>query len=408
MTLDEKIEFTHAKADTLLKRVRCCTWFFLVTGVWFVGNAVYSFKESREWARFIAVSGGQFPWPTPPEEREAIMREHGHDAPTFAEFDLYEAMLLTSVVTLVMGVVALRYACIGKRIQCNTQEKFAKHASCKGVILFVIFLLAYGGSKHSCAKLMSITADLKGNSTEPHQHHNREGRHGHDNRKLQAFETHEVDFEERMKEMDEAWDTMMTMQEEPKIFESFPTPPEIVYEMPEEVETSAEDIWEKVEEYEEAAKEADANELMRTFEAKMYGRVPKKDGAKPEHSDDYKGKFGMCPIMAILIVAQLVYVYTLRELKHCYISIRMFQKAKELVAKNAVIRDEEFKSHLILSNTTATELDNSADSIEALAPEDKAGAPNFSYKFEEPAALPKYGQPLIKKSVTGCAINTSV
>lgn len=228
-------------------------WFFLVTGVWFVGNALYSFKESREWARFIAVSGGQFPWPTPPEEREAIMREHGHDAPTFAEFDLYEAMLLTSVVTLVMGVVALRYACIGKRIQHNTQ--FSKHASCKSVILFVIFLLAYGGSKHSCAKLMRISADLKGNSTEPHedrQHHNREGRHGHDNRKLQAFETPEVDFEERMREMDETWDTMMTMQEEPKIFESLP---EIIYEMPrEEVEaslgTSAEDIWEEVEAYE--------------------------------------------------------------------------------------------------------------------------------------------------------------
>jgi len=379
MTLDEKIEFTHAKAGSHLRRVRICMWFFLVTGVWFVGNALYSFKESREWARFIAVSGGQFPWPTPPEAREAIMREHAHDAPTFAEFDLYEAMLLTSVVTLVMGFVALRYACIGKRIQHNTQEKFTKHASCKSVILFVIFLLAYGGSKHSCAKLMRISADLKGNSTEPHEYRQ------HDNRKLQAFEISEVDFEERMKEMDEAWGTMMTMQEEPKFFESLP---ETIYEMPEEVETSAEDIWqqsepklnrwEEIEEYEEAAKEADANELMRTFEAKMYGRVPQKDGAKPEHSNDYKGKFGMCPIMAFLILAQLIYVYNLRELKHCYISIRMFQKAKELVAKNAVIGDEEVK-------TTATELDNSVDSLEALAPEDKAGAPTFSYKFEEPA-----------------------
>lgn len=55
-----------------------------------------------------------------------------------------------------------------------------------------------------------------------------------------------------MKEMDETWDTMMTMQEEPKIFESLP---ETIYEMPrEEVEaslgTSAEDIWEEVEAYE--------------------------------------------------------------------------------------------------------------------------------------------------------------
>jgi hypothetical protein len=31
------------------------------------------------------------------------------------------------------------------------------------------------------------------------------------------------------------------------------------------------------------------------------------------------------------------------------------------------------------------DLDNSVDSLEALAPEDKAGAPTFSYKFEEPA-----------------------
>ena len=122
---------------------------------------------------------------------------------------------------------------------------------------------------------------------------------------------------------------------------------------------------------------------MKVFGAKVYGRDPKKDGeAKPE--GEYKGKFGMCPIMAILIVAQLVYLYTLRELKHCYLSIAMFQKAKELVAKNAVVRDDEDRSSVI-------ETDNSAESIEALASEDKAGAPSFSYKFEEPAALPMYG-----------------
>ena len=231
MTLDEKIDYTHAKAASLLKRVRGCMWFFLVTGVWFVGNAVYSFKESREWARFIAVSGGQFPWPTPPEEREAIMREHAHDAPSFAEFDLYEAMLLTSVVTLVMGIVALRYACIGKRVQHH--QKFTERAACRGVILFVVFLFAYGGSKHSCAKLMRITADLKGNVTEPHH----EGHHQHHGgRKLQAFEPN---FDEMMEmqreEMNEAWNTMMTMQEEPEIFEQIEhEQPQTIYNIAQE------------------------------------------------------------------------------------------------------------------------------------------------------------------------------
>lgn len=70
MTLDEKIVHFEAKADKYLKRVRCCMWFFLITGVWFIGNALYSFHESRNWSRFIAVASGKLPWPTPPEERE--------------------------------------------------------------------------------------------------------------------------------------------------------------------------------------------------------------------------------------------------------------------------------------------------------------------------------------------------
>ena len=61
MTLDEKIVHFEAKADKYLKRVRCCMWFFLITGVWFIGNALYSFHESRNWSRFIAVASGKLP-----------------------------------------------------------------------------------------------------------------------------------------------------------------------------------------------------------------------------------------------------------------------------------------------------------------------------------------------------------
>jgi hypothetical protein len=54
MTLDEKIEFTQARTESLLKRVNCCMYFFLVTSIFFLWNAYTSFRESRNWAHFIA------------------------------------------------------------------------------------------------------------------------------------------------------------------------------------------------------------------------------------------------------------------------------------------------------------------------------------------------------------------
>lgn len=54
MTLDEKIEFTQARTDSLIKRVNCCMYFFLVTALFFLWNAYTSFRESRNWAHFIA------------------------------------------------------------------------------------------------------------------------------------------------------------------------------------------------------------------------------------------------------------------------------------------------------------------------------------------------------------------
>lgn len=218
MTLDEKIEFFQAKTDKLMKRVGCCMWFFLITGIWFVGNSIHAFYQSRNWSRFIAVSGGKFPWPTPPEEVADIMREHADDEPTFAEFELYQSMLVTAAVMLVMGVVYLRYACMSKFVTRCKGEWMAKRALWKGYLLFVVFMISYICSKYSCAKVMKIGEVLQSNGTvgadgHPHRHHGRSlqefSRRQHQD--FPKFDEMPQDFDDMFEEVFEA---MNEMQEE--------------------------------------------------------------------------------------------------------------------------------------------------------------------------------------------------
>lgn len=88
-------------------------------------------------------------------------------------------MLITSFAMLVMGLVTLRYVCLSKGSTCCKKEWMAKRAFKHSAVGFVVFLMAYGASKYSCAKIMNITEALQNNGTisfpTPPAHH--EGRH---------------------------------------------------------------------------------------------------------------------------------------------------------------------------------------------------------------------------------------
>jgi hypothetical protein len=185
-------------------------YFFIVTAVFFLGNAFHSFHESRNWAHFIAHSNGTMPWPTPPDEQAEIWRKIADAEPTLAEFELYNAMLITSAAMLVMGLVFLRLTCLAKGVTWKKKEWMAKRAFKRSAIVFVVFLLAYGASKYSCAKLMNISEVLQNNGTIEAPHPRRD-------RQLQEWQAHnkpsqqELDemFREMEMEMDEALDAMM-------------------------------------------------------------------------------------------------------------------------------------------------------------------------------------------------------
>lgn len=54
MTVDEKLEFTQKAVDTTVKRLKWCSAFFGLTGVFFLGNSMYSLKMASDYSYFIS------------------------------------------------------------------------------------------------------------------------------------------------------------------------------------------------------------------------------------------------------------------------------------------------------------------------------------------------------------------
>jgi hypothetical protein len=136
-----------------------------------------------------------------------IWKEIADAEPNFAEFELYDAMLITAFAMLVMGLVTLRYVCLAKGSTCCKREWMAKRAFKHGVVSFIVFLMAYGASKHSCAKIMNITEVLQNNGTitgPTHPSHH-EGRH------LQEWGAKPDQHEGFFNEMKEEMNAMMNM-----------------------------------------------------------------------------------------------------------------------------------------------------------------------------------------------------
>lgn len=164
------------------------------------------------------------------------------------------------------------------------------------------------------------------------------------------------------------------------------------------------------EEDEDDQDKKDRELLIRTFFPKIWREM--QDGAKeavPKKDDKHHKGFGVCPVLAFLIIIKLFHLYTLHSLKTCYRQIRLYKKAKEAVKAKTLIRtvqtindEERFSTSSIVTVTktipaNVTTLNTSAETESDLI--DKAGAdderPTFSYEFVEPSTLPRYGEPLI-------------
>ena len=203
MTLEEKIDFTKTSTETYLKRIRCCSWVFLVTAVWFVGNSLYCFHETREWAHFISASGGKLPWPTPKEEYADIMRSTRDAQPTEAEFALYNALMLTAGAMLVMGLVFFRQSKMARRAAWKQKERPVARKVFGSLICLGLFFACYGVSKYSCGEVKHIAKVLQNNGTieappmmqpRDHEHHHGE-HHGHHDRHLEEWDGESADWE---------------------------------------------------------------------------------------------------------------------------------------------------------------------------------------------------------------------
>lgn len=168
----------------------------------------------------------------------------------------------------------------------------------------------------------------------------------------------------------------------------------------------------------------------------------------PEHENHHKhGKkehhgSGICPVFVVLFILQVMYLWTLKELKNCHQQIRMFKKAKDVVAKKLAAADNEKSVDFpTLIQTTEDSTENGSNGstlqkIETRGPhylnqvsecppsvevldddsdiQDKSGADqvpsivnesSFSYQFAEP---PSSDRPLIQKGTISGSINTSV
>ena len=285
MTLNEKIDFTKTSTETYLKRIRCCSWVFLVTAVWFVGNSLYCFHETREWAHFISASGGKLPWPTPKEEYADIMRSTRDDQPTEAEFALYNALMLTAGAMLVMGLVFFRQSKMARRAAWKQKERPVARKVFGSLICLGLFFACYGVSKYSCGEVKHIAEVLQNNGTieappmmQPRDHEHRHGEHhGHHDRHLEEWDGESADWE--------------------------------------------------AEEFDHPRHEGHHGD--------HHGH-----GHKHHKKHGCTG-LGMCPVMLFLIIAQLFHLYNLHSLKKCYENIRVFKKAQEVAKNKASASDTE-------------------------------------------------------------------
>jgi hypothetical protein len=160
---------------------------------------------------------------------------------------------------------------------------------------------------------------------------------------------------------------------------------------------------------EEDQDKKDRELLLRTFFPKIWremNETKKEEAPKKDDKHHHHKGFGVCPVLAFLIVIKLFYLYTLHSLKTCYRQIRLYKKAKEAVKAKTLIRtvqttndQESLTASSIVTVTktipanASTTLNTSAETESDLI--DKAGAdderPTFSYQFAEPTDLPRYG-----------------